>query len=83
MGKPGLYVVALRYARDCIMCSVLRWWWMVVSSGSFSYHASYSQRSLTVYTHELEGILHSSALLKSLFTDHAPPTHNAANAQNT
>jgi len=40
--QPGHSVVVLLYAGDCVVCSALRWQCMVMSSGQFSRHASYS-----------------------------------------
>jgi hypothetical protein len=44
--QPGCSVVVLQYARDCVVCSALRWQFMVVSLGQFRRHVSYSQHSL-------------------------------------
>lgn len=45
-GQPARSVAVLRYAGDCVVCSVLRWRCMVMSSGRFSHHESYPQHSL-------------------------------------
>jgi hypothetical protein len=39
-------VAVLQYAGDCVVCSVLRWRCIVVSSGQFSRHESYLQHRL-------------------------------------